>query len=139
MKHLIKTLAGALVLLAAVGCNQSRQARLSDGEWILSSMHNDNGIDETISTNRPTLLFSDSTSQFSGYGGCNNFFGDYRIDNKKLTIDTKGITQALCLDMSTEERLLGMLRNVESYKIHNDQLILYGENDRELARFDRNY
>jgi putative lipoprotein len=76
----------------------------------------------------PYILFEPS-GNYSGYTGCNHFFGNYRLNSKKLTLDYAGTTKKLCLaQQEMESAFLKMFRvEVWDYKIEKDTLLISGE------------
>ncbi|MCC8089638.1 MAG: META domain-containing protein [Rikenellaceae bacterium] len=134
MKKLIQIMCLALVFVAAVSCG-GKKVRLTDGEWRLESMHAD---DETfvLMDKNPSITFSDTSNMVHGYGGCNNYFGNYEVRNgNKISISTLGSTLAMCPQIDTEDLFLHILSNATSYKISGSELILYDTLDKKIANF----
>ncbi|HHB79011.1 MAG TPA: META domain-containing protein [Saprospiraceae bacterium] len=64
-------------------------------------------------------------AKISGNGGCNNFFGKYKIEQNRLTISNIGATRKYCPKTGKFERkYLSALEKVTSYKLEKERLIL---------------
>lgn len=74
-----------------------------------------------------------------GHGGCNRFFGDYRLEGERLGFSALGSTRMACPDvMETEQAFLDALGRTTRYVVSGEFLSLY-ENDTPLARFEAVY
>ena len=93
------------------------------GQWSLSSL-NGSGY----SGDRITLQFSDS-SRVNGFSGCNRYFGSSSKSNGNLSFGSLGSTKKLCRNSQSnqvESAYLNGLRQVRSYRLNGNQLILQG-------------
>jgi len=73
-----------------------------------------------------------------GYSGCNSFTGHYLAAGATLTFDKMAKSLRACEDMQVEDRFLGMLERVTSFRIESSWLILSGSSG-ELATFEAWY
>lgn len=99
----------ALVLMA--GCSHSR---LQTGEeyiveWI--------GERPLIDRSHLTLQLQRDTGRAHGFAGCNQWFGNYRLDGHQLRIERIATTRKLCAPalMEQENRYLQALPQVERW------------------------
>ena len=73
--------------------------------------------------------------KLTGSAGCNRYFASYQTgDDRQLSITDIASTEMWCLQpegiMEQETKFLQWLNEANSYRINNDQLILY-VNDQE--------
>ena len=83
-------------------------------EWTIESIAGAGVIDNS----HATLQFMPE-GRLAGSATCNRFFGNYESDAEKLRIQTAGATKMACPPalMNQENKLLGLLPAVESYRI----------------------
>lgn len=113
----------AVILIAAV----ARSEKGLDGtSWQLESLVVDGEMVPAIEGLSVTLTFDDGT--VNGFGGCNNYFGNYTEDGQSLTIGELGSTLAICDDergTSDQEFVyLSHLGVVDTFRLESNQLIL---------------
>ena len=84
----------------------------------------------------PPYIIFEPSGRYSGYTGCNQFFGNYKLTSKKLTLDYAGATKKLCFaQQELEADFLKMLKmEILVYKIDKDILQILGGQE-ELLRF----
>lgn len=84
------------------------------------------------------LSFSESTPyRIYGYTGCNSLGGTYSIGtNNRLTFTPLAVTKRYCADNSVETKMLTSLRDIDSWRIANNQLIMYRDGA-VVARFNQ--
>jgi heat shock protein HslJ len=72
------------------------------------------------STVKPTLTFSDVN--ISGFAGCNQFFGRYKLENSSLSFSGVGSTKKACQPnlMNLERDFLNSLSTIKSFKLSKD-------------------
>jgi heat shock protein HslJ len=102
-------------------------------QWMLSALEGEEFAKEFAL--HPFIVF-DTAGSFQGNLGCNSFFGSYEVTKKqKMRIEFQGATKRLCSKMEVERRFLAILkRDITRYEKHDDELILFSENE-ELMRF----
>lgn len=121
-----------MILIAAaavaVGCGpQKTNAELiTSTAWHLDEIiYDGRDATETPPAN-VTIIFSDSTDRIAGRGGCNNFFGVYKLKEKEnIEINMGGSTMMACPDMEFEGRYFKLLDQVESYSVSETELKLF--------------
>lgn len=93
-------------------------------------------VDIKAKERRPWIEFVAQDSHVQGFGGCNQFGGDYERDGKSLRIGPIASTKMACIGaMETESRLFEALRNTRSFSIANGELILFDADGDQLAGF----
>ena len=102
-------------------------------EWILELITENGQRKEPVAGIEVTLRFS--AEKLTGSAGCNRYFASYQTgDDSQLSITDIASTEMWCLQpegiMEQETKFLQWLDKVNSYRINDGQLTLYG-NDRE--------
>jgi len=84
------------------------------------------------------FILKNETKNFSGYNGCNNFFGSYEIDeeNNKISFTNIGQTKKACINIKISEKdINNIFVNANSFVNIDDYLILLDINHKILAVF----
>jgi len=82
-----------------------------------------------------TINFKDG--DISGFGGCNQFFGQYTQDGGKLTIGALASTRKAGPNMKAEATLLAALQLARRFKGTPSEITIYGEADDVLLTLVR--
>lgn len=93
---------------------------------------------EPQAANPPTIAFGDSRA--SGFAGCNRFFAQVtHADGNALTFSGAGLTRMACPpeQMAVEQAFTDVLNRTRSAHYDRDALVLFDENEQQLARFER--
>lgn len=132
MKTLFKTVMVMAAFVFAVSCGKKDEVKLVGNEWKLTTMYS---ADETfkVEANNPTIAFSDTSNMVYGFGGCNRFFGNYKVADAKLQFSQMGSTMMMCPRMDTEDMFMHVLSNARSYKIQNKELQFFDSVDVKMA------
>ena len=129
--RIIQTFLLIFLLLFSFGFAKKRQKNeparpVVDTYWVLYAVQQ-----EVISctSEMPPYIIFESSGHYSGYTGCNRFFGSYRLTPKKLTMDYAGATKMLCFaQQEIESAFMKMLRQEAwDYKIEKDTLRISGD------------
>lgn len=97
-----------------------------------------------------TLQLNPEAGSYSGYAGCNNYFGQYEATTHSRKLADKqsevrgfrfsqpGVTKMHCPvpEMKVEESFLPTLLKVTHYNVDRYSLVFY-QNDREVLRFEK--
>ncbi|AFR36289.1 META domain-containing protein [Riemerella anatipestifer] len=125
MKNIILTLGIGLLMFscATVGNttttkSKKNQVSLLSTEWILAESR-------LGSSKVPTLTVE--TEKVSGNSGCNNYFGQLKIDAQTgaFSVENVGSTRMVCKDMLVEQNFLKMLEKANRYESDGTILTLY--------------
>jgi heat shock protein HslJ len=84
---------------------------------------------------KQNLTFKDS--EISGFGGCNQFFGQYRQHADRLTIGALASTRKAGEHMAEETKLLTALQSARRFKGTPSEIKIYGESDNVLLTLKR--
>ncbi len=124
----------AMMLLAMASCTPQENLPLEGYVWKLTKME---GIPaEAVQANPDffTLQFDANETIASGRSNCNNFFGEYTLNDKGLIFDELASTRKMCPDMEQEAAYMAMFSMVDNYRINGDELTLTGKG-KTLATF----
>jgi len=77
--------------------------------------------------------------QLAGHGGCNRFFGSYKINGNAIEIGPVGATRMACPEsiMNLEMALFIALEAVKTFERNGAQLVLRDGGGADLARFQQ--
>ena len=127
------------LLFVFTQCNQNKEISeeqqikwvLNNDNWVLSDWVADS-ISILTSSEKPiTLDFDQQNKKLSGNAGCNQYFGNYTLDNKNLKAGPMGSTMMFCTEeiMQQEQQFLALLEAGMEISKKNDLLILSGDNN----------
>ena len=92
-----------------------------------------------MTNKEPFVQFKDDGST-SGYLGCNNFSGNYEVNEQMLTFKPLAITERMCVaKMDIEAAMSATLAATAKYSINGEQLTLLDDSDEPLATFAATY
>ena len=139
MRKVMYSLMTIILILSCSCCKTSKKNMKTDKyplvgtQWMLVALEGEEFSKEFAL--HPFIVF-DTAGSFQGNLGCNSFFGSYEVTKKqKMRFEFQGATKRLCSKMEVERRFLSILkRDVSRYEKHDDELILFSENE-ELMRF----
>ena len=124
----VKILALMLLLSSAIGLAAcSPGISIEDTAWVLESYGEKENLKGLIADTEITIEFKSAESEFSGSGGCNNYFGGYEINRNELTIKAPiGSTMMACPEpvMDQEQEYFKLLETTETFQIQNGKLII---------------
>lgn len=120
-----------LISLLFLSCGSSKMQKngtyrpFIDTYWVLYAIQQEA---VSVTNDIPPYILFDSSGRYSGYTGCNHFFGNYKLTSNKLTLDYAGATRKLCLNtQELESSFLKMLKmEIRSFKIEKDTLLILG-------------
>ena len=87
---------------------------------------------------QPFMAFDNETKRVSGSAGCNNFSGEYEINENVMRIRFSKMitTKKMCINMTVEDQFLQVLAVVDNYTISGNTLSLNRARMAPLARFE---
>ncbi len=124
----------AMMLFAMASCSTQENLTLEGYVWKLTKME---GIPAEAVQAKPdffTLQFDADETIASGRSNCNNFFGEYTLNDKGLTFEELAATRKMCPNMEQEAAYMAMFSLVDNYEINGDELTLTGKG-KTLATF----
>ncbi len=132
----IKTLTLVLTLIILESCGASQNtSSASDNSNIkndgsLSGNYTITTLEEKSVALNLSIQFDSETKKVSGFSGCNQFFGNYKVEGNTISFSPLGSTKMFCQDEKNdiETKLMTALGNVNSYEIEGKQLLLKNDN-----------
>jgi heat shock protein HslJ len=125
-----------LFLFFIFGCNQSRESgteEIKNKRWVLMSMPGRDSV-RTETGKDVFLSLDNSNNNFNGQAPCNHYFGKYNLDGNNISFGEIGATRMACDNLDIEYEYFEQLKKINKYKIKNDILFLY-RNDEKLLTF----
>lgn len=99
------------------------------GTFMVTSLYG-----ETIEGYDLNLKINDRTSQISGLSGCNTYTVSFKQDTNSINFTPVSATKRFCSGlMELETRFLNIFKSSKEYKIQDDILTLY-ENQNEVLK-----
>ena len=83
----------------------------------------------------PFLYFNPFDSRVNGNGGCNNLFGEYKVEGLRLSFSKMAMTRMACQNMEIEDQLNKVLNTVDNYTVVDGVLSLNKARMAPLAKF----
>lgn len=137
-----KTMKSMVVPIAAFGlvlcsCSPSEKTTTDAssiiGEW---SILKADGVSTKEGANPATISF-DSEGKINGCASVNRFFGSYKFDGKKLTLDQIGLTRMMGPNMEIEDAVIKAINSVNSAKINSNKATLFDDEGVEIMKLKR--
>ena len=111
-------------------------ARLENTTWNLTRL-GDKEEKADKSERTPYIFLDPNGNRLSGSGGCNRLSGTYQVDKQTIRFGPTALTMMACpKGMDREKDFMEALGLTRSWKIRGEELELYGEDGKLLARFD---
>jgi heat shock protein HslJ len=85
-----------------------------------------------------TTLFFPEEGRIGGGGGCNQYFGEYRLDAEGFHVQGVGATRMACPEtvMDQEDRFLKALEGAERIELREGMLYIHAEGLEAPLRFE---
>ena len=125
-------LALGLALVLAPCC--AGAAELAGSEWRPVRI----GAADVAADTKAIVQFK-SGGELAGQGGCNRFFGRYKIDGETIEIGPIGATRMACPEpvMAQEASLLAALEAAKTFARDRTSLVLFDADKHEQARLQQ--
>jgi len=108
---------------------------LFDKEWKLQ-----NGktiVLDTAFKKEPLIVFHKDTGKMTGNGGCNNFSGSYKLkEGNTIELSEGAATMMACPNLAIEGEFFKVFKQVKSYRIENNSLMLDNEKKEVVAKLE---
>ena len=127
-----------LLPLFAFKCSESvsggAEELNSDTKWMLEKFGEESVV-MPDGMKMPYLSFDLNEKKLNGFGGCNNFFGNFFLNGDRMNISELGSTKKYCESTAAiEDRLMVALRSANNYKVKDSVLTLMQDGD-AVAQF----
>ncbi|PKO08333.1 MAG: hypothetical protein CVU40_16255 [Chloroflexi bacterium HGW-Chloroflexi-2] len=119
---------------------EAQSQELAGTSWLATYVNTESsdGVvsSSSIQAAQQTLSF-DKDGKISGNAGCNDYFANYEVKDKDLSISAIGSTKMFCGDglMAEETAFLVALDKAASYRISGDSLQIFAADDTTLISF----
>ena len=128
MKKILMLVTVVIILATAVfaGC-QASVSPLEDTKWELVSYGEPGSLKDVLPGAAPTAEFNSETKEVQGNGGCNSYFGSYKVDGNDLTMTGPfAVTEMWCGDEkgAQESEYLDILLAAGSFEVDGAALII---------------
>ncbi|MDQ7960682.1 META domain-containing protein [Flavobacterium lindanitolerans] len=108
---------------------------LFDKEWKLEELNGKAIKLDTTFKKEPLMVFQKGTGKLTGNGGCNNFSGSYKLkDTDGIELSEGGATMMACPNLGIEGEFFKVFKQVKSYRIENNSLMLDNEKKEVVAK-----
>ena len=128
---LIGSLVFLFALSACAGLPGGSEDDLNGTSWTLESYGGESLIRETAMT------ADFSSGEVRGSASCNQYFGAYKVNGDRITLEGLGWTEMACLNpegiMEQEMAIMTMLAKAVSYQIEGGKLRLQVEGGEQLV------
>ena len=135
MKKLLLLLTTAVIIFPSckTAKNASTEKQALQHTWILTK-----GANDQMGCNASKPLSLTITDKgVNGYSGCNNYFGPYKLSKKQhIKLGPLASTMMACVGQDCGKVEVGFIRKmdqVNKYKIQNNRLLLYLDNELLLS------
>lgn len=109
------------IVAILVGC-QSQKNLMLNNQWKLTELNGKNLTGENVEI---TLTFNTSNHQVNGNGGCNRYFGGYKLIDNTIEISNLGSKKIFCAETGNfEDEYFNTLKDKSNLKVIENQLIL---------------
>jgi copper homeostasis protein (lipoprotein) len=111
-------------------------SELRDTNWVLTRLGNEPIVlDDNM--REPRFMLSSADNRISGFGGCNNFTGEYSVTGTSMRLGPLATTLRACAaGGDLEARFLAALEATRSYRRYRNHLELYDEERNTVARLE---
>src|SRR5690242_6036163 len=122
-----------MAIAGFAGCgddDNAAAAAIPGNPWTLTGGNDVAGGEQVA----PSITFNHG--QASGSTGCNHFTAPYTVKGDKLDLGQVAATQMACSGAAAdvERAFLVALRNVNTWRLDGSELVLLGDDDKELLR-----
>ena len=107
---------------------------ITDRQWSLRELDGQ-PLDSAARANPPTLLLASSSTQASGFAGCNRMAGGYKLGPGTLELGPLVLTRMACPSMDLESRYTTALGRVRQFRVDGNRLELLADGT-VLATFE---
>ncbi len=116
-------------------CNNNiEKISLTNRPWKLAELEGIK-IDVEQGSEMAYFILKENDNTLSGFGGCNNFMGSYKLEENRIKIGPLAGTRRFCSDKKeVENKFLNILEMADRVEIIKEILTLYQE-EKPLARF----
>lgn len=136
-KKLITTLCVFCVAFFFASCTSEGQDIQKNSNWRLIDITTETKIPESVKNIAITLNINDDS--VAGFSGCNHYFGGIAFNGQKVELSRMASTKMMGSpdEMELETLFLDKLQSVDSFKVQNEQLVLFDAEGKKLLTFEK--
>ncbi|MCL5126998.1 MULTISPECIES: META domain-containing protein [unclassified Algibacter] len=113
-----------VVILSVKSCGDSSNSNNSEklsGEFHIVSLEKNSSLPDNL-----TIYFHSETKKISGFSGCNNYFGNFILEEDVLSFGAMGSTRKMCFSDANniETEILQFLSKINGFSFKNNTLQL---------------
>ena len=108
--------------------NPQQHSLTKETKWILTSFNGKSPLEAGFKERTPFIILDKQAGRIMGHSGCNSFNGNAEIGDSSLKTGMLMSTKAFCMGVP-ENELFKYLKDVDSYKIDGDKLLLMKGDD----------
>ena len=106
---------------------------IADHNWIVGNNVKDLPSDATIELTKNSKF----KGKFSGFGGCNQYKGEYTITSLYIKFKLKEIGKKSCKNIAKEKNFINNILSTNHLYIQNNRLVFSTENHKNLMKLFR--
>ncbi|MGW8370575.1 MAG: META domain-containing protein, partial [Gammaproteobacteria bacterium] len=120
---------------------QTCSARLATSElretnWVLSRL-GDEVVEPGENDREPFFVLQAADNRVTGFGGCNDFAGDYSVSGTSIRLGPLAATLRACTEgEDIESRFLATLDAARRYRLYRNRLELFDSSENMIARLE---
>jgi heat shock protein HslJ len=131
-----------LILIFLAGCSSTVPPEdLTETGWVLASYLDENENLAPVPQPIMATITFEKDGQITGYAGCNDYHGTYRVEGGLITLSELGSTEKYCPIpegvMIFEKQFLTLLSETTRYNLDGNELILSHYDERKLLMFHK--
>ena len=110
-----------LSFLVTKSCNTKNTTEIPVATFTIINLENTNTAQQKL-----TIHFDTLTNKFSGFSGCNRYFGTYTTQDDSINFGNIASTRKLCTPQANaiEMKMLKLLKKSTSFQFKSDTLLL---------------
>ncbi len=123
-----------VTIFFSMSCKSTKEIQSSDKtsqhysltketKWVLKSFNGKSVQEAGFKKRTPFIILDKQAGRISGHSGCNSFNGNAEIGDSTLKTGMLISTKAFCMGVP-ENELFKYLKDVDSYKINGNKLLL---------------
>lgn len=94
---------------------------------------------EVKTSKKEAHIMFEKNGSINGNLGCNNFFGNFKIENENISFEKVASTKMMCRDMKTEANFSKILHNTKRYEINGETLSFFDDENKKISTFTMVY
>lgn len=141
----MRTLLFLLAIILLAGCRTTQETIDTDqnmlidddiptihGTWELREISEEQAEINWFMEQLPFIEFDLTEGRFSGFGGCNQIGGNFRIEHHNIDLYDITATRMHCGEDNREPEILALLNEVEFHGVDDERLLLSTEGNGSL-------